>query len=301
MHIVSPTNGAIFYAPASISLLAQAADSNNTVTNVEFFAGTNDLGRGLPVVLDPPGVGGVTGLVYLMNWLNVPTNKYSLTAVATDNTGTSTASAVVNITVLPPPPTNVAPIVRSISPPNGSVFRAPVNIPIYAFAADQGATATGGGYVASVEFFAGTNSLGLGQPVTAVPPPLPPGPIQPPILIVVPTNYWELVWTNAPLETNVALTALATDSGGASNVSAPITISVLPSLPPPTNRPDVVNITATDPVAVEGTNCLVWVGKNQSAPHLGGLANGGLPVLHQLGSQNRHLHLPPFGARPTMT
>ena len=33
---------------------------------------------------DPPGIGGVTGLVYFLNWQNVPANIYSLTAVATD-------------------------------------------------------------------------------------------------------------------------------------------------------------------------------------------------------------------------
>src|SRR5208283_1612919 len=102
---------------------------------VEFFAGTTDLGRGLSVVLDPPGVNGVTGLVYFFNWQNVPTNSYSLTAVATDNGGISTTSAPVNITVQSPP-SNLPPVVRITSPPNGSVFRAPVNIPIYTYAAD---------------------------------------------------------------------------------------------------------------------------------------------------------------------
>jgi hypothetical protein len=169
----------------------------------------------------------------------------------------SPSSATVSIT--PPTPPS-GPVVRIVSPPNGSVFRAPVNIPLYAYAADPS------GAVTTVEFFAGTNSLGLGHPVTAVPPPLPPGEVQPPILIEVPTNYWQLVWSNAPLATNIALTALATDSGGATAVSAPVTISVLPSPPPPTNRPPVVNITATDPVAIEGTNEVVWPGETNSPP-----------------------------------
>ena len=63
---------------------------------------------------------------------------------------------------------------RITSPPNGSVFRAPVNIPIFTYAADPD------GFVTTVEFFAGSNSLGFGQPVTAVPPPLPPGPFNRP-------------------------------------------------------------------------------------------------------------------------
>jgi hypothetical protein len=210
------------------------------------------LGRGLPVVLDPPGVNGVTGVVFFFNWQNVPTNAYALTAVATANGGLSTTSAVVNITVLPhfiQPP-----LVRITSPPNGSAFRAPMQIPIYAFAADPGDP------VATVEFFADNQSLGIGQPVTAVPPPLPPGPIQPPILIFEPTNYWDFIWTNPPPGTNIALTAKATGNSGLSTTSAPVLISVLPPLPPPTNRPVVVTIVATDPVAIAGTNCWTWPG-----------------------------------------
>jgi len=258
VSLVSPTNGAVFYAPASITLLARATDPDGTVTNVDFFAGATDLGHGEPVVLDPVVGGGVSGLVYLFNWQNVPTNTYSLTAKATDNNGASTISTPVNITVLPgPTPTNLPPVVRITSPPNGAVFHAPLNLPIYAYAADPD------GSVATVEFFAGNNSLGLGRPVTVIPPPnLPPGPVQPPILIVVPTNYWNLVWTNPPLTTNLALTVKATDNSGASTVSAPVFISILPSPPPPTNRPAFVSIVATDPVAIEGTNCWPW--KNAS-------------------------------------
>jgi hypothetical protein len=261
VNIVNPANGEVFYTPVTISLLARASDPDGPVTNVEFFAGTTDLGRGLPVILDPPGVNGVTGLVYFLNWQNVPANIYSLTAVATDNGGLSTTSAPVNITVLPgPPPTNRPPVVRITSPPNGSVFRAPLNLPIFTYAADPD------GLVTSVEFFAGGTGLGFGHRVTAMPPPIPPGPVQPPILIVVPTNFWALVWTNPPFETNIALTAKATDNGGASTVSDPVLISILPSLPPPTNRPPIVSIVATDPLAIEGTNCWPWLGLASAVP-----------------------------------
>src|ERR1017187_1723883 len=36
--IVNPTNGAVFYAPVNISLIAKAGDPDGQVTNVEFFA-----------------------------------------------------------------------------------------------------------------------------------------------------------------------------------------------------------------------------------------------------------------------
>ena len=250
--IVSPVNGAAFYAPADIPLIAKASDPDGSVTNVEFFANGADVGRGLPVVLDPPGVNGMTGLVYFFNWQNVPTNNYSLTAVATDNGGLSTTSAPVKITVLLPP-TNLPPVVRITSPPNNAVYRAPVNIPLYVFATDPDDP------VATVQFFSGDTSLGFGQLVAAAPPSLPPGPIQPPILIVA-SNCWELTWTNPAPETNVVLTALATDSSGLSATSAPVRISILSSPPPPTNRPAFVRIVATDPVAIEGTNCWTWPG-----------------------------------------
>jgi len=253
--IIAPANGATFYTPTNIGLVAVAGEFGGTVTNVEFYAGASDLGRGVVAVAG----GGATGPAYSLNWPNVPTNHYALTAVATDSTGVSTTSAVVNITVLPgPPPANGPPTVRIVSPPNGSVFHAPVNIPLYAYAGESNGTVT------SVQFFAGTNNLGLAVPVNAVPPPLPPGEVQPPILIVVPTGYWELVWSNAPPGTNVALTALATDSGGVTAVSSPVTISVLPSSTPPTNRPPIVNIIATDPVAIAGTNEWVWPGEANS-------------------------------------
>jgi hypothetical protein len=252
VSIVSPTNGAVYNAPANISLIAKASDPTGTVTNVEYFAGTTDLGRGLPVILDPPGANGVTGLVYFFNWQNVPADSYPLTAVATDNGGRSTTSAVVNITVLGQ--SNLPPVVRITSPPNGSIFRAPMEVPIYSYATDPT------GVVTTVEFFANGSSLGFGQHVTAVPPPLPPGPVQPPILIVVPTNYWNFIWTNPPVGTNFALAAKATDNAGLSSTSAPVLVSILPPLQPPTNRPALVTIVATDPIAIEGTNCWTWPG-----------------------------------------
>ena len=249
VSIVNPANGAVFYTPTDISLIAKAADPDGSIANVEFYTNGADLGAGMPVVLDPPGVNGVTGLVYFLNWQKVPANAYSLTAVATDNGGLSTTSAVVNITVLAgPPPTNHPPVVRITSPPNGSVFRAPLDIPIFSYAADFDGSVTG------VEFFADNINLGFGHHVTAVPPPLST------TAVVAPTNFWELTWINPPLETNIALTAKATDNNGASTVSDPVLVSILPPLTPPTNRPSLVGIVATDPVAIEGTNCWPWLG-----------------------------------------
>ena len=167
--------------------------------------------------------------------------------------------AVVYIADTTPPPTNVPPVVRIPSPANGSMFRAPVDIPIYAYANDPD------GSVASVEFFAGTNSLGLGNPIPCATPQIicancPPAP--PP---VCPTNVFLLVWSNAP-PGSYALAAKATDNGGASTVSDPVNVTILPPPPPPTNRPPIVSIVATVPMAIEGTNCWVWPGVTNSPP-----------------------------------
>jgi hypothetical protein len=243
--VVHPPNGAVYYTPINIPLLAQAADLDGRVTNVEFFANGMDLGTGMMLVLDPPGIGGVVGPVYFLLWSNVPPTNYTLTAVATDNGGASTTSAAVNISVLqgpPPPPTNVPPIVRITSPPNGAVFRAPVSIPLYAYAADWG------GSVTSVEFFEDGNSLGLAHRLSVSP------------IAWGGSNFWTLVWSNAPLGTNMSLSAVATANNGLSNTSAPVLVSVFPSPPPPTNRPPLVGIVATDPLAIEGTNCWPWLG-----------------------------------------
>ena len=261
VNLFEPRDGSVFYTPTNVLMLAKAGDPDGSVTNVEFFAGTNDLGSGTMVVLDPPGVNGVTGPVWLFNWSGPAPGDYALTAVATDNDGASTISAPVNIMVLQGPPTNLPPVVRMVSPANGSVFHAPINIPLFAFATDPD------GSISSVEFFAGTNDLGPGQRLPVVTPlagggVVVGGPVPP----IYPTNLFFLIWSNAPVGV-YGLTAVATDNGGASTTSAPpVNITILPPLPPPTNRPPIVSIVATDPIAIEGTNCWVWPGETNSPP-----------------------------------
>ncbi len=257
VNITSPTNGETFTAPLSIDLTAVASDFGyEAVTNVEFFAGTNDLGPGSVSALVPPFT-----WIYSLNWSNAAPGTYALTAVATDNHGGSARSTVVKITVFGTV-TNVPPVVRITSPPNGAVFRQPVNLSVFAYAACLY------GSVTSVEFFADGASLGFGQRITARPQILP-DPGQPPVSIFEPTNYWELTWSNAPAGTNIALTAKATDNGGASTVSQAVLVDILSPLLPPTNRPPVVAIVATDPVAIAGTNCWPWPGLTNSVPGWG--------------------------------
>lgn len=260
-QMVSPTNGSVFYgAPVDIGLIAKADDAYGYVTNVEFFAGIVDLGRGQPLALDPPGINGIVGLIYFLSWTNVSAGTYSVTAVASDNFGATNVSDTVGITVSngpPPPHTNLAPIVRIISPPNGSLFHSPIDLPLFAYAHDPDGT------VNSVEFIAdGTNSLGLGHIVKAMPPPSGPVPLPFPIIA---SNVWELTWSNASIGIHV-LSAAATDNSNAVSRAAHIFVTILPLPPPPTNRPPIISIVASDPVAIEGTNCWPWLGLTTANP-----------------------------------
>ena len=249
VRILTPTNGATFFTPADILICADARDADGFVTTVEFFAGTNSLG----IRTNCPACAGPQNPFCLV-WSNVPPSDYVLRAQATDNGGATAMSDPVKIGVQPgpppPPPTNFPPVVRIISPPNGAIFRAPVSLPIFAYAQDRD------GFVSSVEFFAGSNSLGFGTnlPCRATS-----------LGWACPTNVFFIVWSNAPLGAH-ALRAKATDNLSASSVSEPVTVYILPPPPPPTNFPPIVTIVAPDPIAIEGTNCWVWPGCTNATP-----------------------------------
>ncbi|AXY73420.1 T9SS C-terminal target domain-containing protein [Paraflavitalea soli] len=86
VSVTSPANNTSFTAPASITINATAADSDGTVTGVEFFNGTTSL-----------GVDNVAP--YSIVWNNVPVGAYTITAKATDDSSAVTTSAPVNISV----------------------------------------------------------------------------------------------------------------------------------------------------------------------------------------------------------
>jgi len=248
VRIITPTNDSTFYTPSDVLICADARDLDGYVATVEFFAGTNSLGIRTNCL---PCAGPQNP--FCLTWSNVPPGDYLLSALATDNGWAVGRSDPVKISVLegpPPPPTNLPPVVRITSPPNGAMLRAPVNIPIFAYARDPD------GLVASVEFFAGTNSLGFGSSL----------PCRTNLAgLECPTNIFFIVWTNSPAGT-YALTAKATDNGGLSSVSDPVNIAILPPEPPPTNRMPIVTIIASDPIAIEETNCWVWPGCTNITP-----------------------------------
>ena len=92
VSILSPTGGANFNSPATVTVTASANDSDGTIAQVDFYAGTTLIGT-------------ATIAPYSVAWNNVVTGSYALTAAATDNLGATTVSPPVNVTVttLSPP------------------------------------------------------------------------------------------------------------------------------------------------------------------------------------------------------
>ena len=86
VSITSPINNASFLPPANITITADAADANGTITKVEFYNGATLLGIS-------------TTSPYSYSWTNVPLGTYIITAIATDNNGNTTTSTAINITV----------------------------------------------------------------------------------------------------------------------------------------------------------------------------------------------------------
>lgn len=84
--LTAPANNATYNTGATITLSANAADSDGTVTQVQFFRGTTSLG------VD-------TSAPYSVAWSNAAAGSHALKAVATDNNGATGTSALVNITV----------------------------------------------------------------------------------------------------------------------------------------------------------------------------------------------------------
>ena len=89
VQLTAPSDNAVYTAPATLTLTAAAADSDGTVSYVEFYAGTTLLGTD-------------TTAPYGLDWGNVGAGQYVITAKAYDDAGSSTVSAPLNVTVSPP-------------------------------------------------------------------------------------------------------------------------------------------------------------------------------------------------------
>jgi len=117
--ITAPASGTTYVAPATAYLTANASDSDGTIAKVDFYAGTTL-------------VGSTTRAPYAGTWSNVTAGTYAMTAVATDNSGATTRSAAVNLTVNPGtfvmPPGGTEPLVQASNLVYQGAFRVPAGL-----------------------------------------------------------------------------------------------------------------------------------------------------------------------------
>lgn len=86
VSITTPSNDTNIEPGNDITIIAEANDSDGTVTKVEFFEGSNKLGED-------------TSAPFSFTWTGAAEGDYTLSAKATDNEGVSRTSLGVNITV----------------------------------------------------------------------------------------------------------------------------------------------------------------------------------------------------------
>ncbi|WP_224994424.1 Ig-like domain-containing protein [Cesiribacter sp. SM1] len=86
VSLTAPAAGAVYTAPAAITLTAEAADAEGAISRVEFYEGSTLLAT-------------VTSSPYSFVWENVAADAYTFTAKAYDAEGLSTSSTEVSVTV----------------------------------------------------------------------------------------------------------------------------------------------------------------------------------------------------------
>lgn len=186
VNITTPSDGASFAAPATVAVEATASDAGGSVARVELY--TN-------------GVFVRTEMAAPYEWTlaNLIAGSYALRAVAVDNQGAATTSAVVNITV-----TGNIPPTASITSPSGSAtnFTAPASITVNANASDADGTVT------NVEFYLGGTRFAQDA-----------------------TSPYSATTNGVPIE-NYDLTVVGTDNGGARTTSAVVRVTVRSNTPP---------------------------------------------------------------------
>ena len=142
VSISSPTKSTAFIAPATITIDANATDSDGTVTRVEFFNGTIKLGER-------------TSAPWSFTWKEVPEGTYHITAAATDNSNARTVSDPVTVEVEKSTAAiNQIPTVSISSPGNNQIFNLPSSISITAIADDPDGT------IARVDYYLADEKIG---------------------------------------------------------------------------------------------------------------------------------------------
>jgi hypothetical protein len=105
VNLTAPTNNVSYTAPANIIITASASDVDGTIKNVKFYNGTTLLNTDATAP-------------YSYTWNKVAAGTYSITAVATDNSGLITSSSA--STVIVKGPCTPSPITPYVVVSNGN-------------------------------------------------------------------------------------------------------------------------------------------------------------------------------------
>lgn len=187
--ITQPANGANFPTGSTVPIQVTATDSDGTVAKVEFFS--ND-----------QLIGSDTNAPFAFSFTIPVAGSYTLTARATDNSGATTLSSPVTISVTAP---NIPPQVSIVSPANNATVSGPLDLLLEASASDPDGT------IARVTFFSqsSSGSSSLGSDASA------------PYSLIVsnlqPGNY--------------VFSALAVDNLGTNGFSTAVNVTVVASAP----------------------------------------------------------------------
>lgn len=136
VSLTSPVSGEGFAAPGIIPLRVNAADSDGTISKVEYFNGATL-------------VASSTSAPFSVNLTNQVINSYSITARVTDNKGGVATSAAALVQVK----ANVAPTVSIVAPADNTKLVSPTAVTLTASPADSDGT------IKNVAFYDGTTWL----------------------------------------------------------------------------------------------------------------------------------------------
>ena len=209
VSITAPADSATYIAPANIEVTADASDTDGTIIKVDFY---NDSKLLYSDSTAP----------FAFSWKTVAAGNYTVSARATDNSGLTTTSAAIHISVVP----NKAPTVSIVRPVVNQTFPAPARIRL------EGAAEDSDGRIARVEFFDGE--------------------------MLLHTEYtfpYTYNWTGVGVG-NYTITAKATDNWGATTTSAAVNISVHPNIAPAvsiTNPANSASFTVADTILLEAS------------------------------------------------
>ena len=180
VSLSSPVAGQNFVVGSAINVAANTNDLDGSVVKVDFYDGVTPIGT-------------VTQSPWQLTWSGAALGAHTIYAVATDNSGASTTSLSVNVSVSS---VNVPPSLTISSPQPGQTFNQGQPIVIAAVPIDSD------GFIAKVDFFDGATLIGT---TTQAP--------------------WQFSWVGASVGGH-SLTGVVTDNAGGVATSASVSIQV---------------------------------------------------------------------------